>query len=81
MISTGAMRLESTSLGFVDETYPAIAHHEVVLALITAATGRKAPFHVGITATAAGSTGGRDARWPGSSRGFPTFPRGSRDRV
>jgi uridine phosphorylase len=62
VISTGAVRLESASLGFVDEGYPAVAHHECVLALVTAASrlGRRA--HVGVTATAAGFYGwqGRD---------------------
>ncbi len=57
VISTGAMRLESTSAGFVEESYPAIASHEMVLALTTAAARAGVPFHVGMTATAAGFYG------------------------
>jgi uridine phosphorylase len=69
VISTGAVRLESTSLGSVDEGYPAVAHHEVVLALISAAEALGAPYHVGLTATAAGFYG-----WQGR-RGGPLEPR------
>ena len=34
VISTGAVKLESTSSYFVPEGFPSVAHHEVVLALI-----------------------------------------------
>jgi uridine phosphorylase len=71
VISTGSVRLENTSLGYVDEGYPAVAHHEVVLALIAAADRLSAPYHVGLTATASGffgpegrSVGGLAARDP-----------------
>jgi uridine phosphorylase len=74
VISTGAMRLESTSLGFVEESYPAIAHHEVVLALITAAERRGARFHAGITATAAGFYGWQARKVPGFEPRFPQLP-------
>lgn len=57
VISTGALRLESTSLGFVSEGYPALAHHEVVLALTSAARRLGAPYHQGVTACAAGFYG------------------------
>jgi uridine phosphorylase len=57
VISTGAMRLESTSLAFVDEGHPAVAHHEIVLALLTAAKAAGAPHHAGITASASGFYG------------------------
>ncbi len=57
IVSTGAVRLESTSLAFVDEGYPAIAHHEAILALTTAASRAGVPFHVGITAAASGFYG------------------------
>lgn len=56
-ISTGAVRLESTSLAFVEEGYPAVAHYEVVLALVSAAAEQGAPHHVGLTATASGFYG------------------------
>ena len=35
--TTGALRFESTTLGFVDPEYPAVAHYEVVSALVAAA--------------------------------------------
>jgi uridine phosphorylase len=57
VISTGSVRLENTSTGYVDEGYPAVAHHEVVLALIAAADRLGAPYHVGLTATASGFFG------------------------
>jgi uridine phosphorylase len=66
-LSTGALRLESTSLAYVDPGYPALAHHEVLLATLAAARawaagGRGRRWHAGITATAPGFYGaqGRD---------------------
>lgn len=56
-ITTGAVRLESTSLAFVDESYPAVAHHEVVLALVSAAEELGASYKAGLTATASGFYG------------------------
>jgi uridine phosphorylase len=71
VISTAAVRLESASLAFVEESYPAVAHHEIVLALITAATRHRVRHHAGITATAAGFYG-----WQGRKVGgfVPRFP-------
>lgn len=57
VVSTGAVRLENTSTFFVHEGYPAIAHHEVLLALITAAERAGVRYHVGLTATAPGFYG------------------------
>jgi uridine phosphorylase len=74
VVSTGAVRLESTTLGFVDEGYPAFAHHEVVLALISAATRLEARFHAGITATAAGFYGWQARKVPGFPPRFPDLP-------
>ena len=74
VISTGAMRLESTSLGFVDETYPAIAHHEVVARAHHGRDGAEAPFHVGITATAAGFYGWQGRKMAGFESRFPDLP-------
>lgn len=51
VISTGAVRLEGTSRDFVIPEYPAIAHYEVVMALIQAAEELKVRYHVGITAS------------------------------
>lgn len=51
VISTGAVRLDGASRDYVIPEYPAVAHHEVVLALITAAERLKVRYHVGITAS------------------------------
>lgn len=71
VVSTGAVRLESTSLGFVEEGYPAVAHYEMVLALATAAARTGHPHHLGLTATAAGFYG-----WQGRGEQVlrPRFP-------
>ena len=51
VISTGAVRLDGTSRDFVISEYPAVAHYEVVMALIQAAEELKMRYHVGITAS------------------------------
>lgn len=51
VISTGAVRLDGASRDYVIPEYPAIAHYEVVLALIQAAEELKVRYHVGITAS------------------------------
>jgi len=57
IISTGAVRLESTTSYFVHDGYPAIAHYEAVVALIEAAERLGHRAHVGVTATAPGFFG------------------------
>ena len=57
IISTGSVRLETTTNWFVHEGYPAVASYEAVLALEEAATRLGHPHHVGITATAPGFFG------------------------
>jgi len=57
IISSAALRLENTSLFFVPEGYPAVAHYEVVLALQKAAENLKQKYHIGLTATAPGFYG------------------------
>jgi len=54
IISTAALRLENTSLFFVPEGYPAVAHHEVIRALEETADEMKHKYHTGLTATAPG---------------------------
>lgn len=49
VISTGAVRDEGTSKSYVAPEYPAVAHYEVVMALIEAARQQGTPFHTGIT--------------------------------
>jgi len=51
VISRAAVRLDGTSKQYVRVEYPAVAHHEVVLALIEAAETLGVRYHVGITAS------------------------------
>jgi uridine phosphorylase len=62
VISTGAVRMESTSLAFVEPGFPAVPHHEVVLALLAAAHRLGVPHRAGLTATAAGFYGAQGRR-------------------
>ena len=57
IVSTGAVRLESTTSFFVHDGYPAVAHYEAVIALIEAAERLGHRTHVGLTATAPGFFG------------------------
>jgi uridine phosphorylase len=56
-ITTGAVRLESTTSYFVHDGYPAVADYEAVAALVEAAERLGHRYHVGITATAPGFFG------------------------
>jgi len=56
-ISTGAVRLETTTNWFVHDGYPAVADYEAVIALIEAAERLGNRYHVGLTATAPGFFG------------------------
>jgi len=56
-ITTGAVRLESTTSFFVHDGYPAVAHYEAVVALVEAAQRLGHRYHVGVTATAPGFFG------------------------
>lgn len=53
-ITTGAVRLETTTSWFVHDGYPAVADYEIVCALVEAADRLGHRAHVGITATAPG---------------------------
>ena len=57
VITTGAVRLESTTSFFVHDGYPAVAHYEAVAALVEAAARLGHSAHIGITATAPGFFG------------------------
>lgn len=74
VISTGAVRLETTSLYFVHEGYPCVAHYEVVLALTEAATRRKANYHLGLTGTGCGFYGVQGRKIPGFTPRYPDIP-------
>jgi len=71
VVATGGFRLESTSLAYVDPGFPAIAHHDVIRALVSACEGAHERYHVGLTASAPGFFGaqgrpveGLPIRWP-----------------
>lgn len=51
VITTGAVRLDGASKDYVIPEYPAIAHYQVVEALIEAAKLHQVKYHVGITAS------------------------------
>ncbi len=76
VITTGAVRQEGTSDEYVREDYPAVAHDEVVAALVAAAERLEYDYHTGITMTA-------DSFYAGQGRpGFEGFEAaGSRDLV
>ena len=57
VITTGAVRLESTTSFFVHDGFPAVADYEAVAALIEAAARLGHRYHVGVTATAPGFFG------------------------
>ena len=56
-ITSGAVRLESTTSFFVHDGYPAVADYEAVVALVEAAERLGHRYHVGVTATAPGFFG------------------------
>ena len=67
IISSAAVRLDCTSNCYVMPQYPAVAHYEVLLALIEAAEKLNIHnYHVGITATTADFYAGQD-RLPSES--------------
>ncbi len=57
VITSGAVRLESTTSFFVHDGYPAVADYAAVAALVEAAHRLGYPAHVGLTATAPGFYG------------------------
>ena len=73
VISTGSVRLETTTNWFVHEGYPAVAHYEAVLALEEAASRLGHRHHVGITATAPGFFGAQGRPIPQLPIRYPDF--------
>ncbi len=61
VITTGGVRLEGTSSHYAPLEYPAVAHHEVLLALITSAKALNKVHHVGVTCSS-------DTFYPGQER-------------
>ncbi len=75
VISTAAVRMETTSSHFVVDGYPASAHHEVILALVEAARRNGFPYHLGLTATAPGFYGAQARNVPGFKPRDSELPR------
>ena len=73
VISTGSVRLETTTNWFVHEGYPALAHHEAILALVEAAERLGLRYHTGITATAPGFYGAQGRPIPQLPIRYPDF--------
>ncbi|MCA8959565.1 MAG: nucleoside phosphorylase [Planctomycetes bacterium] len=64
IVTWGAVRLESTSLYFVPEGYPACSDPEVIAELRAAAARVGCPHHFGMTATAPGFYGAQGRTTP-----------------
>jgi uridine phosphorylase len=73
VITTGAVRLETTTNWYVHDGYPAVAHHEAVLALIEAAERLGHRSHVGLTATAPSFYGAQGRPIPQLPIRYPDF--------
>jgi uridine phosphorylase len=71
VITTGAVRLESTTSYFVHEGYPAVADYAAVAALVEAASRLGHRAHLGITATAPGFYGAQGRPIPQLPIRFP----------
>jgi uridine phosphorylase len=61
VITSGAVRLDGASTHYAPIEYPAVAHHEVVTALVDACLAQSIPYQVGITASC-------DTFYPGQER-------------
>jgi uridine phosphorylase len=71
VISTGAVRLETTTSWYVHDGYPAIASYEAIVALVEAAARLGHRTHLGITATAPGFFGAQGRPIPQLPIRFP----------
>ncbi|MCF6155419.1 MAG: uridine phosphorylase [Candidatus Brocadia sp.] len=61
IITSGSVRLDGASTHYAPIEYPAVAHHEVLNALIEGAKKAKVRYHVGVTASS-------DTFYPGEER-------------
>jgi uridine phosphorylase len=71
VISTGAVRLETTTNWFVHEGYPAVADYRAVAALVEAVNRLGHTAHLGVTATAPGFFGAQGRPIPQLPIRFP----------
>ena len=71
VIHTGAVRLDGTSPQYVRTEYPAVAHYQVVLALVQAAERLDVRYHLGVSAsTASFYTGQGRPGWNGYTQSW-----------
>lgn len=68
VISTGALRLTGTVDAYVDKSYPAVADHEVLMALIQAAEDMNETYHIGLAASVDSFYAGEVNPMPGNFR-------------
>jgi len=68
IIATGALRLTGTVDAYVDKSYPAVASHEVVMALIEAAEEMGQTYHLGLAASVDSFYAGEVNPMPGGFR-------------
>jgi uridine phosphorylase len=61
IVTTGAVRLDGASIQYAPVEYPAVAHHEIVSALVRAAADLGVPARTGVTCTC-------DTFYPGQER-------------
>jgi uridine phosphorylase len=79
-VTTGAVRLESTTSFFVHDGYPAVADYAAVAALLEAAHRLGYPVHMGITATAPGFYGAQGRPIPQLPIRYPDLAAEMRDQ-
>ncbi len=80
VVTTGAVRLESTTSFFVHDGYPAVADYGAVAALVEAAHRLGHTVHTGITATAPGFYGAQGRPIPRLPIRFPDLATEMRDQ-
>ncbi|MFK0166781.1 nucleoside phosphorylase [Rhizobium sp. NPDC090279] len=68
VISTGALRLSGTVDAYVDRSYPAVADHEVLMALVQAAEDMGERYHLGLAASVDSFYAGEVNPMPGGFR-------------
>lgn len=71
VITTGAVRLESTTKFYVEDGFPAVADYSIVGALLEAASRTGHQAHLGITATAPGFYGAQGRPHPQLPMRYP----------
>lgn len=68
IIASGALRLTGTVDAYIDRSYPAVASHDVVMALIQAAEELGEAYHVGLSASVDSFYAGEVNPMPGGYR-------------